>query len=62
MKTVKFTNPRTGEIWICEDLNVRRKVDGVDFVEVHRPDNNRLVWMNLTNLTKIKESSSSKKV
>lgn len=53
--SVKLKNPRTGEVWVCENFDQRRKVDGVDFVEVHRPDNTRTVWMNLQNLTKIKQ-------
>lgn len=61
MKSVHFTNPRSGEIWICENLSVRRKVDGVDFIEVHRPDNQRMVWMNLNNLKKISEKKIAKK-
>jgi hypothetical protein len=59
-KSVTLSNPRTGEVWVCENFDNRRRVDGVDFVEVHRPDNQRLVWMNLANLVKVKESKSSK--
>jgi hypothetical protein len=61
-KSVTLANPRTGEVWVCENFDNRRSVDGVDFVEVHRPDNSRLVWMNLTNLVKVKSSKSSKTV
>lgn len=57
-KSVILSNPRTGEVWVCEDFDNRRRVDGVDFVEVHRPDNQRLVWMNLANLIKIKSSKT----
>ena len=59
-KTVTLSNPRTGEVWVCENLDNRRQVDGVDFVEVHKPENSRLVWMNLNNLTKVKSASSPK--
>jgi hypothetical protein len=62
VKSVTLTNPRTGEVWVCENFDNRRRVDGVDFVEVHRPDNARLVWMNLTNLIKAKSSKTSKTV
>lgn len=54
-RPIQFQNPRTGEVWICENFENKRKVDGVDFIEVHRPDNGRMVWMNLQNLVKVKQ-------
>ena len=54
-KVVTLTNPRTGDVWVCENFDNRRRVDGVDFVEVHRPGNARMVWMNLENLVKVKD-------
>jgi hypothetical protein len=59
-KPVKLSNPRTGEIWICENYENRRKVDGAEFVEVHRPENNRAVWMNIESLVKVKDAKLSK--
>lgn len=61
-KSVKFSNPRTGEIWICENIETRRKIDGADFVEVYRPGFPRKVWMNMSNLVKVQETKKSKKV
>lgn len=52
-KTTKFKNPRTGEIWICPDIKQRRQVDGIDFIEVHKPENVRRVWINLNNLERV---------
>lgn len=56
MKTriATFINPRTKEIWICDNIRQRRMVDGVEFVEVHKQNSSRLVWINLENLIKIK--------
>jgi hypothetical protein len=56
-KITKFRNPRTGEVWHCPDLKQRRQVDGIDFVEVHKPDNTRMVWINIQNLVKVQEST-----
>lgn len=53
-RIVNLKNPRTGEVWICENFDQKRNVDGVEFVEVHKPDNLRMVWMNLNNLVKLK--------
>lgn len=49
-KPVTLKNQRTGEVWICDDYKARRMVDGNVFVAVHKPDNQRLVWMNLNTL------------
>jgi hypothetical protein len=54
-KSIVLTNPRTGETWLCENYNVRRNIDGVEFVEVRKPDNTRTVWMNLDTLQRVKQ-------
>ncbi len=56
-KITKFRNPRTGEVWVCPDLKQRRQVDGIDFVEVHKPDNTRMVWINVQNLVKVQDTA-----
>lgn len=56
---VQLKNPRTGEIWACSDFHQRKIVDGVEFVEVHRPDNARKVWINLTTLVKVKKNNQN---
>lgn len=56
-KPVKLSNPRTGEIWICEDFRNRRVVDGAEFIEVHRDGNSRKVWIKLDALVKAKKEA-----
>ena len=51
-KPIELINLRTKETWICENIYNKRIVDGVDFVEVHKPGDARLMWINLTNLAK----------
>lgn len=60
MKYTTLKNPRTGEIWICENLENRRRIDGQDFVEVHKPNSPRTVWIILENLVKIKNTDFAK--
>jgi hypothetical protein len=55
-----FLNPRTGDVWVCDDLNQKRNVDGVDFIEVRKPENQRKVWINLSNLVKLKNLIQNK--
>lgn len=54
-KAVTVRNPRTGETWICEDYSQRRTVDGIEFIEVHKPDSQRTVWISAGALVKSKE-------
>ena len=56
-KPVKLSNPRTGEVWICEDFRNRRTVDGAEFIEVHRDGSNRKVWIALDALVKAKKEA-----
>lgn len=53
-KPITFLNPRTGDVWVCENAMNKRQVDGVEFIEVHKPDNPRMFWVNLTTLVKQK--------
>ena len=46
-RTVTLENPKNSELWLCDDFTKRRHIDGVEFVEVHKPDNARRVWINL---------------
>lgn len=56
-KSVKLANPRTGEVWICEDFKQRRTVDGDEFIEVHREGSSRKVWIKLDALVKAKKEA-----
>lgn len=50
-KQVTLSNPRSGELWLCDDYNTRRKIDGNEFVEVHKPQYPRRVWININTVT-----------
>lgn len=56
-KSVKLSNPRTGEVWICEDFRNRRIVDGDEFIEVHRDGSTRKLWIKLDALVKAKKEA-----
>lgn len=60
-KGLTLQNPRTGEVWICEDYTNRRLVDGVEFIEVHQPGSNRMVWIANAALVKTRVFETVKK-
>lgn len=55
-KPIKFASIRNSdEIWICEDFSQRKRIDGHEFIFVHKPDQpNRKFWINLNGLVKAK--------
>lgn len=57
IKTVRLRNARTGEIWICEDYWVRRSIDGSEFIEVHKPDSSRTMWINVNSVEQVAENT-----
>lgn len=54
---VVLKNPRTGEIWHCEDFRNRRIVEGAEFIEVNKPNLNRKVWIALDALVKVNKGN-----
>ena len=46
-KSVLLLNRVSGELWLCEDYNQRRVIDDNTFVEVHKPDSSRKLWINI---------------
>ena len=53
-KPIFLKNLLSNEIWICEDYNKVKVVDGVEFIEVYKPESPRKFLMNKASLTKIK--------
>lgn len=49
-----FENPVNQEKWVCEDINDIKVIDGVEFLQVHKPENNRVVLMRKDALKKVK--------
>lgn len=53
MGSLTLKNPRTGELWICPDQTKKKSIDGVEFIQVHSPENTRLVWIAYGALTRV---------
>lgn len=55
MKPVKFKNRLNGEIVICEDTKDVKEIEGVEYLVVHRPDNQRQFLMRKEALERVKD-------
>jgi len=53
-RAVRLKNILSNEIWICDDYNNIREIDGVMFIEVHKEDNPRKFWIRRDSLVKDK--------
>lgn len=54
MQKVLFVNPINKEQWICEDVQKgSRQIDGVTYVQVHKPDSFRKVLMRKDSLQRV---------
>ena len=54
MKTQNFVNPITREQWVCEDVTKVKQIDGVTYLQVHKPDNQyRKMLMRKDSLQKV---------
>ena len=55
MKPVTFKNRLNSDKFICEDTRQVETIDGVEYLIVHRPNNNRQFLMRKDALEKIKD-------
>ena len=53
MKPGNFVNPITKEQWICDDITKIKTIDGVSYIQVHKPDSYRKVLMRKDSLQKV---------
>jgi hypothetical protein len=53
MKSVLFKNPVNGEKFICDDVNNIKTIEGIEYLTVHRPNNERQFLMRKDVLKKI---------
>ena len=55
MKSVNFKNRMNGERVVCDNIRDVKVIDGVEYLVVHKQDNNRQFLMRREALEKIKE-------
>ena len=59
MKSITFENIFNQEKFICEDIKDRTIIDGVEFIKVHKYENNRIVLMRKDSLKKVKVNKNA---
>jgi len=58
MKPVFFKNRLNGERFVCEDVRAVEQIDGVEYLIVHRPNEQRMFKMRRDALEKVNGVSS----
>jgi len=56
MKTVVFKNRRSNEKFVCDNVRDVRVIEGVEYLQVHRPDNPRNFLMRKDALERVESS------
>lgn len=57
MKSMMFKNIFNNERFICEDVHTVEVIDGVEYLVVHRPNEQRIFKMRKDALERIKEKT-----
>jgi hypothetical protein len=55
MKSITYRNRMNGERFVCDDVRLVETIDGVDYIIVHRPNEQRMFKMRKEALERIKE-------
>jgi hypothetical protein len=55
MKSMTFKNILNGERFVCDDVRAVEVIDGIEYLIVHRPNEQRLFKMRKDALEKVKE-------
>ena len=56
MQKMFFINPINKEYWVCEDVQKSsRQIDGVTYLQVHKPDSFRKVLMRKDSLQRVEK-------
>ena len=45
IKPILFENIRNREKWVCDDITRINNINNVEYIYVHRPDNDRIFLM-----------------
>jgi hypothetical protein len=56
MKTMMFKNRMNGERFVCDDVRLVETIDGIEYLVVHRPNEQRVFKMRKEALEKIKNT------
>ena len=54
MKSVTFKNKFNSEKFVCEDVRAVEVIDGIEYLVVHRPNEQRIFKMSKDALEKVK--------
>ena len=55
MKPMTFKNRMNGERFVCDDVRLVEVIDGVEYILVHRPNEQRVFKMRKDALERVKE-------
>jgi hypothetical protein len=57
-KTVILVNPLNSETWACEDFTKTKDIDGIPYVTVYKPENNKRTFLMRKDALRLSKSYS----
>jgi len=57
-KTVILVNPLNSETWACEDFTKTKDIDGILYVTVYKPENNKRTFLMRKDALRLSKSYS----
>lgn len=57
-KTQTLVNPLNSEMWVCRDISDTKDIDGVLYIKVHKPENEKRTFLMRKDALKISKSYS----
>ena len=57
-KTVILVNPLNSEAWVCEDYAKTKDIDGIPYVTVYKPENNKRTFLMRKDALRLSKSYS----
>lgn len=57
-KTVLLVNPLNSETWACEDYTKIKEIDGIPYVTVYKPENNKRTFLMRKDALRLSKSYS----
>ena len=62
VKSVNLVNPINGDVWCCSDYDNIKLIDGVDYITVHKPENDKRTFLMRKDALKVSKGFGDGKI
>jgi hypothetical protein len=62
IKTINLVNPMNGDTWCCNNYDNVKIIDGIDYITVHKPDNDKRTFLMRKDALKVSKGFGDGKI